>query len=87
MRMYLQRQHFLLSYLKEPTHYSRSVGHEGPGVVPVFCECIAGYGPRLNELSAPRWYVGKQSVMESMGMTMMAFRQTKDWARLNKNVY
>ena len=28
--------------VKEPTHYSKRVGHEGPGVVAVLCESIAG---------------------------------------------
>ena len=29
--------------VKEPTHYSKSVGHEVPGVVDVLCECMGGY--------------------------------------------
>ena len=28
--------------VKEPTHYSKRVGHEVPGVVAVLCESIAG---------------------------------------------
>ena len=28
--------------LKERTHYSKRVGHEVPGVVAVFCECMGG---------------------------------------------
>ena len=28
--------------IKEPTHYSKIVGHEVPGVVAVLCESIAG---------------------------------------------
>ena len=28
--------------VKEPTHYSKRVGHEVPGVVAVLCENIAG---------------------------------------------
>ena len=28
--------------VKEPTHYSRRVGHEVPGVVAVLCESFAG---------------------------------------------
>ena len=30
--------------IKEPTHYSKRVGHEVPGVVAVFCECMGRYG-------------------------------------------
>ena len=29
--------------VKEPTHYSKRVGHEVPGDVAVFCECMGGY--------------------------------------------
>ena len=29
--------------VKGPTHYSRTVGHEVPGVVAVLCECMVGY--------------------------------------------
>ena len=29
--------------VKEPTHYSKRVGHEIPGVVTVLCECVGGY--------------------------------------------
>ena len=28
--------------VKEPTHYSKRVGHEVPGVVAVLCESLAG---------------------------------------------
>ena len=27
----------------EPTHYSKQVGHEFPGVMAVLCECMGGY--------------------------------------------
>ena len=30
--------------VKEPTHYSKRVGHEVPGVVAVLCECIGEFG-------------------------------------------
>ena len=30
--------------VKEPTHYSKRVGHEVPGVVAVLCECMDGFG-------------------------------------------
>ena len=33
---------FLEDTQKEPTHYSKRVGHEVPGVVAVLCESIAG---------------------------------------------
>jgi len=29
--------------VKEPTHYSKRVGHEVPGVVAVLCQCMGGY--------------------------------------------
>ena len=29
--------------VKEPTHYSKRVGHEIPGVVGVLCGCMGGY--------------------------------------------
>ena len=29
--------------VKEPTHYSRRVGNEVPGVVAVLCECMGGW--------------------------------------------
>ena len=29
--------------VKEPTHYSRRVGHEVPGAVAILCECMGGY--------------------------------------------
>ena len=29
--------------VKEPTHYSKRVGHEVPGVEAVLCECMVGY--------------------------------------------
>ena len=29
--------------VKEPTHYSKRVGHEVPGVVAVLCDCMGGY--------------------------------------------
>ena len=29
--------------VKVPTHYSKRVGHEVPGVVAVLCECMGGY--------------------------------------------
>ena len=29
-------------YVKEPTHYSKKVGHQVPGVATVLCESIAG---------------------------------------------
>ena len=28
--------------VREPTHYSKNVGHEVPGVVAVLCECMGG---------------------------------------------
>ena len=28
--------------VKEPTHYSKRVGHEVPGVVGVLCKCMGG---------------------------------------------
>ena len=30
--------------VKEPTHYSKRVGHEVPGIVTVLCECMGGFG-------------------------------------------
>ena len=30
--------------VKGPTHYSKRVGHEVPGVVAVPCECMGGFG-------------------------------------------
>ena len=30
--------------VKEPTHYSKRVGHEIHGVVAVLCECFGGVG-------------------------------------------
>ena len=41
--------------VKEPTHYSKRVGNEVPGVVAVLCECMGGFefgnlpskGPRI----------------------------------------
>ena len=45
--------------VKEPTHYSKRVGHEVPGVVAVLCECMGGYRegdmPRMG-LSVPFAY-------------------------------
>ena len=29
--------------VKKPTHYSKRVGHEFPGIVTVLCECMSGY--------------------------------------------
>ena len=29
--------------VKEPTNYSKRVGHEVPSVVAVLCECLGGY--------------------------------------------
>ena len=33
----------LMWEVKEPTHYSKRVGHEVPGVVTVLCESMGGY--------------------------------------------
>ena len=45
--------------VKEPTHYSKRVGHEVPGVVAVLCDCMGGYRegdiPRMG-LSTPFVY-------------------------------
>ena len=30
--------------VKEPTHYSKRVGYEVPGVVAVLCECLGRVG-------------------------------------------
>ena len=29
--------------IKKPTHYSKRLGHEVPGAMAVFCECMGGY--------------------------------------------
>ena len=29
---------------REPTHYSKRVGHEVPDVVAILCECMGGFG-------------------------------------------
>ena len=42
--------------VKEPTHYSKSVGHEVPGVVDVLCECMGGYRDGDIPLSVPFVY-------------------------------
>ena len=41
--------------VKEPTHYSKRVGHEVPGVVPVLCEGMGGVGEVKYELIAAAW--------------------------------
>ena len=45
--------------VKEPTNYSKRVGHEVPGVAAVLCECMGGYRegdmPRMG-LSVPFTY-------------------------------
>ena len=43
----------------EPTHYSKRVGHEVPGVEAVLCECMGGY---------------REGDMSRMGRTKCPFR-------------
>ena len=41
--------------VKEPTHYSKRVGHEVPGVVAVLCEGMVGVGEVKYGLIAAAW--------------------------------
>ena len=41
--------------VKEPTHYSKRVGHEVPGVVAVLCEGMGGVGEVKYGLIAAAW--------------------------------
>ena len=41
--------------VKEPTHYSKRVGHEVPGVVAVLCEGMGGVGEVKYGLIAAVW--------------------------------
>ena len=50
--------HVLISSMwdvKEPTHYSKRVGHEVPGVVAVLCKGMGGVGEVKYELIAAAW--------------------------------
>ena len=43
--------------VKEPTHYSKRVGHEVPGVVAALCKGMGGVGEVKYGLIAAAWSV------------------------------